>query len=98
MTLKHRKVERALMKKGFEREFRDHVYFVYYSLSGKRTRIRTSISHGLKSRDIGDQLASLIARQCKLSLKQFKALIDCSLTQPEYEEIVKSSHKDQFHN
>lgn len=98
MTLKRRKVEQALMKKGFERVFGDHVYFVYYSLSGEKTHILTSISHGPKARDIGDPLVSLMARQCKLSLKQFKALIDCSLTQPEYEEIVKSRIKDQIQN
>lgn len=50
------------------------------------TTLVTRISHG--SRFIGDHLASLMANQCALRLKEFWELVDCSLTAEQWDVLV----------
>jgi hypothetical protein len=49
---------------------------------GKRTSIRTRISHGAK--EYGDSLLGEMARQLKLRRRDFDDLIDCPLTAEGY--------------
>jgi len=76
----------SLQKKGFIFE-EDHAHkcFFYCSKNGKRTKIRTMVSHGTKYKVIGDNLLALMSKQCKLSKAEFLDLIDCPLTQDLYE-------------
>jgi hypothetical protein len=46
MPLDRRVVEGALKAKGFVRHEGDHAFFIYYSLDGKKTPVRTKTSHG----------------------------------------------------
>ena len=71
--LKRRSVERALVKKGFRKiEDSRHIKFIYYTKSGIKSKVCTIISHGSKSIDIDDNLASVMADQCCIRLKEFK--------------------------
>ncbi len=84
MPRKQIDVERSLLSKGFVGpDKRDHNYFTYHSIAGKKTRVFTKTSHG--SREINDQLLSHMAKQCKLSNKDFGRLIDCPLDRVSYE-------------
>jgi hypothetical protein len=74
-------VDAALRQKGFLPHNGDHVYYYLY-VDGKKTVVRTKISHGEK--EIGDNLLSLMARQVKLTKKLFGDLIDCPLTHDQY--------------
>ena len=56
--------------------------------NGKKTPVRTKTSHGSSHRDIGSEIASRMARQCRLSSGDFERLVDCSLSQAEYEELL----------
>ena len=85
MPLKRGEVEAALERKGFERREGDHSQFRYHTESGQLTRVRTMTSHGRRSADIGDSVVSLMARQCRLSVRQFRRLVDCSLSRGAYE-------------
>jgi tRNA/tmRNA/rRNA uracil-C5-methylase (TrmA/RlmC/RlmD family) len=82
-------VESALRRKGFDQTEGDHHWFVYVTIKGEKTGYRTKTSHTQKMKDIPDNLLSLMARQCKLSKKDFLDLIDCPLTREAYEEILK---------
>lgn len=81
-------VEKALVKKGFIKKNGDHHYFVYHNLSGKKTAVFTKTSHTPKMREIPDNLISQMARQCRLDKQSFLNLVDCPLSQPEYEALV----------
>lgn len=83
MPRKQSEVERSLTAKGFRAREGDHNYFNYYSKLGKKTAVFTKTSHG--AREIDDNLLSRMAKQCKLSNKDFGLLIDCPLDRDTYE-------------
>lgn len=83
MPRKQGDVEKSLLAKGFRAREGDHCYFNYYSKAGKKTVVFTKTSHG--AREIDDNLLSRMARQCRLSNKDFGLLIDCPLDRDAYE-------------
>ncbi|MCC6579612.1 MAG: type II toxin-antitoxin system HicA family toxin [Phycisphaeraceae bacterium] len=80
-------VDAILCRKGFQRHTGDHVYYYLY-VDGKKTAVRTKISHGEK--EIDDNLLSLMAKQIKLTKKLFGDLIDCPLTHEQYVKQLRS--------
>lgn len=89
MPRKKAKVESALKKKGFEQTDGDHRFFVYVTIDGKKTAVRTKTSHTPKMKDIPDNLLSQMAKQCRLSKNNFFRLLDCPLGREEYEKILQ---------
>ena len=83
MPRKATDVEKSLLVKGFQAGGGDHNYFFYHSKAGKKTMVRTKTSHG--ARDIDDNLLAQMARQCKLSNKDFGLLVECPLSRDDYE-------------
>jgi len=83
MPRKQADVEKSLLIKGFLAGGGDHNYFFYHTKKGKKTIVRTKTSHG--SREIDDNLLAQMAKQCKLSNKDFGLLVDCPLSRDEYE-------------
>ena len=83
-------VESALEAKGFRRRESHHSYFVFYTEGGEKTPIQTKTSHGRTGADIPNGLVGRMARQCKLRTADFRALVECSLSQAEYEAILVS--------
>ena len=79
------RVEASLMKKGFVRKDKrkDHSYFYYCTIEGKKTPVFTKTSHG-KTKSIGYPLLGQMASQCHLNTSQFLDLIDCPLNQEMY--------------
>ena len=88
MTLKRRKVERALESKGFMRRQNRHTHFIYHTREDKKTRVWTMTSHGSSGADIGRPLIAEMARQCKIERAEFERLIDCSLSREAYENLL----------
>lgn len=86
MPRKKSDVEGGLRGKGFLPENTHHRYFFYYTREGAKSRIRTKTSHG--GRDLDDYLLGQMAKQCKLSKKDFLDLVDCPLDQDQYEQKV----------
>lgn len=84
MVLKRDIVQSNLPKKGFvETRDRDHVFYHFYH-NGKKTHIRTHVSHGSKYKILGNDLVSSMARQCKLTTKKFRGLAECTVSHEEY--------------
>ena len=81
VSVKTNDVLHGLEKKGFIRSEGDHSHLVLY-LNGKRTMIRTKVSHG--NSEIGDHLIGLMSCQLKLDKKKFMDLIYCPLTLDAY--------------
>ena len=91
MNLERAKVEQNLPKKGFQEERDgDHVFFLFFH-GGKKTHIRTKVSHGSKYKTLGDDLVSKMAKQCKLTAKDFRSLAECTLSHTEYVSILVGS-------
>ena len=84
-----RDIDAALRRKGFTRDSDgDHLRY-YFTMPGKgKMRIMTLISHGAFGETIGAPLISQIARQLRLTKKQFLELIDCTMDEDGYREIL----------
>lgn len=90
MTTRDRKdIESALERKGFVRDETHHSLFIYWTVEGKKTPIRTRTSHGSNHKTLGDSLLSQMAKQVQLPKKSFLELVDCTLDRAGYEGAVK---------
>jgi predicted transcriptional regulator len=89
MELNKSEVERSLTKKGFSVQETNHRCFVYKTLLGENTVIRTKMSHGSK-KSIDDSLIKVMGKQCHLPKQEFVNFVKCSLDRAEYEEILKT--------
>ena len=66
----------AFLAKGFISDETHHEMF-WLVVGGKKTSIRTRISHGAK--EYGDQLLTLVSRQIGLSKTELYRLVDCPM-------------------
>jgi len=82
-------ISRALQRKGFRKSNSDHLKFIYFSISGRKTSVVTKISHGSGHKEISDENLARMARQCRLSRAEFDDLIDCPLSREEFERRLK---------
>ena len=87
-TYKRAAVERALKAKGFRPKESHHRYFVYYTEEGIKSPVRTKTSRGKGAADISSSLISQMAKQCKLRTAEFRDLVDCTMSQAEYEALL----------
>jgi hypothetical protein len=95
MPLERNTVATALTSKGFKLAEGDHTFFIYYSEAGKKSPVRTKMSHGSGHKDIADNLVSQMAKQCRLTTKEFKDLVACPLSRREYEaKLVEGGYVD----
>ena len=85
-TRKAREIKEGLIKKGFITVQGDHT-FLFLSIEGRKSSIRTKISHSIK--EYGDNLLSLVARQLKISTRQLDDLLDCPLSYDDYLAILE---------
>ncbi|MFQ6100277.1 MAG: hypothetical protein ACE5OS_03450 [Anaerolineae bacterium] len=91
-TLKTARIERALLSKlGFEPKAGHHRIFRLY-LEG-RLVARTYISHG--QREVGRYHVGYMARQMRLSRREFLDAIKCPLTREEYYGLLRQRLEDQ---
>jgi len=58
----------------------------WLEVSGRRTSIRTRISHG--AREYDDHLLSLMARQLYLTRKELNQVLDCPMSGEDYLRIL----------
>ena len=85
-----RVIDAALMQKGFYRTSdADHLWYFLQREGGEGYVARTKMSHGMMGETIGVELIALMARQCRLTKKQFLSLIDCPMDETAYREILQ---------
>jgi hypothetical protein len=91
-----RNVRDALLKKGFkdaDKRNPDHDFYFFYH-NGKKTSVFTKISHG--EREIHDGNCSNMAKQMKLSKKQFNDFVDCPLELKHYvQHLIQGNYIQQ---
>lgn len=91
MNLERSVVQKNLPKKGFvEKDDRKHIFY-HFHYDGKKTHIRTQVSHGSKYKILGDDLVSKMAGQCKLTTKNFRGLAECTVSFDQYVELLKEA-------
>ena len=97
MALAKEKVKSALKRKGFSQNVKGHhIYFNHrWKQNGRLSGVKTFVSHGGK-KDLNDRLVSEMAKQVKLSNKDFKRLVSCEMKQKEYERIIKRRFEQNF--
>jgi predicted RNA binding protein YcfA (HicA-like mRNA interferase family) len=86
MPRKARVVSTSLTKKGFTAGGGDHEFYRLF-IEGKNTGIRTKISHGEK--EIHDGLLGQMAKDTRLSKREFLELVDCSLKGDAYVSLLR---------
>ncbi len=60
----------------------------YVTESGAETTVFTYFSHRAGGKDVSAGEIGSMARQCRITTKQFRALVECTLSRTEYEEIL----------
>lgn len=76
-TLKTKDIRKSLIYKGFIEEDRDHKHYILI-INNKKTSVFTKISHGKE--EIDDGLIGCMAKQTRLSKKEFLDLVECPLS------------------
>ena len=84
-----RVVEASLVAKGFRQANSHHRYFVYHTVAGVKTAVRTRTSQG--SGEIDDYLLGQMSKQCRITKADFLQLVDCPLDQGGYEALLQQS-------
>jgi hypothetical protein len=85
-------VEAALCKKGFLKESDgDHIRYFLPNEAGTDWIVRTKMSHGMKGSMIDAWLLSQMSRQLHLTKTKFLELIDCTLDEEGYRDILRNS-------
>ena len=93
MQRERKDVTIALLKKGFTdgKSDTDHDYYLFCDADGKKTSIFTKTSRGSKYKTLQSELLSRMAKQCKLSNRQFLELVDCTLSAEAYEAYLRDN-------
>lgn len=89
MPIKTRKIDSALISKGFvKNEKKKHIFYFLY-IDGKKTQIRTKLSHG--SNEYNDSLLSAIRKQLKFNNKEeLEEFIECTKSLEQYIKRLES--------
>ena len=82
-----KEVRNSLGKKGFVELNRDHVHLHFYA-GERRTSVRTMDSHGAK--DCDDELLSRMAKQLKITKREFIVLVNRPLSAEAYVSILQA--------
>lgn len=90
MTRATATVEAALLDKGMERD-ENHHHMFRKTIEGV-THLVTRTSHG--SSEINDHLAGLMGKQLCLQVKEFWRLVDCPLSEAEWDRLVEERCRD----
>ena len=80
-----RRIRTALLAKGFEEEHTHHVIFRLI-VNGRKTGIRTRISHG--AREYGDSLLAAVARDMGLRKAELDAFVQCPMSYENYIRVL----------
>lgn len=83
---KTKDIASVLKRKGFEQSQRHHKFFVL-RIKGKKSVIRTKLSHGAK--EYGAPLLSQVAKDLLLSNAELEDLLDCPLGYKKYVQLVR---------
>ncbi|HZF27235.1 MAG TPA: hypothetical protein VEZ88_13300 [Steroidobacteraceae bacterium] len=93
MVFKGREVVANLVRKGFRLDNRSHK-FLYFYYEGRHAGPYTYASHGKPSDDVGHDNVKKMKKQLALDTnQQVHELVDCTMTEAAYVEILKKKRK-----
>ena len=84
-TYRTREIKQALLSKGFQQRNTSHEFYRLY-VDNKKTSVQTSLSFG--SKEYGDNLLGLVARQVRLKKGELEEFIECPLTGEDYVQLL----------
>ena len=88
-TRKGREVDAALRKKGFRRDVDGkHIWYYFRDSNDEEADVKVMMSHGMMGHSLSAKLIGDMARQLRLTKQQFLALIDCTLDEEGYSELL----------
>ena len=88
-----RDIESGLQSKGFRKLNSKHKIY-YFFHNGKKTSIRTKLSHGSSYKVYADKLLNLVKKQLHLdTTSQLKELCYCPLSEADYIRLLASKKK-----
>jgi len=89
MPLARDDIESALLRKGFRQKQADHRKFHFWTTDGKKTAIFTKTSHGSKKyKTLSNDLVAAMARQLRITKKEFVSFVECEIGHDEYEALL----------
>jgi hypothetical protein len=77
---------RALVSKGFDRSQGKHHTMFHLTAYGRRTSVRTRLSHG--GRRVDDWLPSQIARELHITKRELLRFVKCEIGEQEYLDMM----------
>ncbi len=83
-----REIQKALLSKGFVTS-QSHHTFLILMVDGKKSRVRTKLSHGSRT-EYDDNLLSCVAKQLKIKKIELQNLIDCLMGYNEYVNLLQA--------
>ena len=87
-----REIDAALRRKGFTcKSDGKHLRYSYILPGGNKAAVNTLISHGMMGSALSANLISRMARQLRLTKNEFLKLIDCTLDENGYREILQKT-------
>jgi hypothetical protein len=90
-VLKARDARSALCAKGFREDDSRHHCFYFFYFEGRKSSEYTKISHN--ATDLDDFLCGAMAKQIRLTKKQFISLVDCNIDAEAYAKLlVETGH------
>lgn len=84
-SINSKKVESNFLKKGFIKSFNDHIFLEFFHEGIFVTK--TKLSHN--GQTIGDDLISIMSKQCKMSKTFFLEFSRCTKSKSDYVEALK---------
>jgi len=88
MPIEREKIRAKLIKTGFREKIRKHDYYYLY-VDGRKSSIFTFLSQGSGYREYGEELASDVAHQVRLTKKEFLLFVECTISPERYLELLK---------
>ena len=89
MKVDRSKIERSLRKKGFRKDPAGHHVYFYHEYAGKKTGVKTFLSHSKKAKDISGDLLEKMKRQLRLdTTKEAVDLFECPMGGDEFNAIM----------
>jgi hypothetical protein len=88
MPVEREKIRAKLTKTGFREKIGKHDYYYLY-VDGEKTGVFTFLSQGSGYREYGDELVGFVARQVRLTKKEFLQFVECVLSPEKYVELLK---------
>lgn len=87
MKVDRARVERSLQRKGFRRDSTGHHIYFFHEYEGKKTGIKTFLSHSKKLKDISGDLLVKMKRHLRLdSTPDAVDLLECPMDGDAYNE------------